>query len=632
MSASDTTRVEVRNDKQGRGERSLSPQAPPMSVVLSRREALVGVSALALVACAPDAALQASPDFDPPPGPDDAFAPGYVGQLVIGWGDALWPDLPELSPQQMSAEAAAQRFGVNNDFLAWYPLPARDGADESGLLVVNHEYPSPHMMFDGVRADAVPAALSDDQVAATLSSVGMSVVQLRRDGSAWSVVSGAPLTRRVTASTPIRISGPAAGDARMKTSADPDGRLVLGTHDNCNGGMTPWGTFLSGEEGSSDFFGGDIAGLPDEALLERYHYRDLTPQGEFGWARVDRRFDVRTEPNEPNRFEWVVELDPFDPGAPPVKRTALGRFAHEGAHCALCPDGRVAVYLGDDWEFEYCYRFVTSGRYNPDDRAANRDLLDDGVLSVARFNDDGAVDWLPLVHGQGPLTPENGFVDQADVLIRTRMAADALGATPMDSPEGYGPNPKTGRVYIVLTGNEDRKPGQEDAANPRADNRFGHILEMTPPDIGGGPDHGAARYDWRVLVLCGGRGAAPQDQGLHADTPPAGRFVAPDNIAFDRDGRMWLCSDGPGERGEDGLWVMALEGEEAMLPKLVYRPPIGAECCGPAFTPSGDTIFVSIQHPGEITEALAEAPTHWPAKDASSATRPAVIAITRTSL
>lgn len=631
MSASDHDGGHIRrarNDKGGISLRRLEATQEPLSTIIDRRRLLAGAGGLALFAGGIQAGrVQAStPAFDPLPGPDDAWVDGYERQVLIRWGDPLTGRADELSPTEMTTAQAAARFGYNNDYLAYFPLAETSGAAEAGLLVVNHEYPSPHMMFPGVAADQGHAPLSDAQVSATLSAVGVSVIEVRRHGEAWATAPESRYARRIDARTPIRLSGPAAGNARLKTAADPTGARVLGTHDNCNGGMTPWGTFLSGEEGSRDFFGGAIDGLADEALLRRYHYEDSLPEGRFGWPRVDRRFDLRHEPHEANRFEWVVEIDPFDPDAPPVKRTALGRFAHEGAHCSVAPDGRVVVYLGDDWEFEYIYRFVTRDRFDPDDRAANRDLLDHGVLSVARFDAEGHVDWLPLVFGQGPLTPRNGFLDQGDVAIQARRAADLLGATPMDSPEGYQASPKTGRVYVALTGNDERAEGQEDAANPRAANRYGHMLEMTPPDRGAGPDPTADQFDWRVLLLCG-----PFDGGSDSFDPavaPQDRFFAPDNLNFDPEGRMWVTSDGPGDREEDGLWVMPLDGPDAGRPRLIYRPPIGAECCGPAFTADGSTMFVSIQHPGETSPSLAQTRSHWP-DGAGAVPRPAVIALRR---
>jgi secreted PhoX family phosphatase len=632
MCASEAHRTRVlcvRDDKGRTSLRRLDVAQDTLSILIDRRRLLAGAAGLAAFAGGPGPALAnqaggGASAFDPSPGPADAWIGDYDRQVVIRWGDPLWSETEAPSPVEMTADQAARRFGYNNDYLAYFPLPDTSGADEAGLLVVNHEYPSLHMMFPGVTADQGHSGLSDDQIAATLSAVGVTVVEVRRQGEIWRPQIDSRYARRVTACTPIRLSGPAAGHPRLRTESDPSGRWVLGTHDNCNGGMTPWGTFLSGEEGSRDFFGGDIRGLADEGLLARYHYDESVELGAFGWPRVDPRFDLRQAPNEPNRFEWVVELDPFDPEAPPVKRTALGRFAHEGAHCSVAPDGRVVVYMGDDWEFEYLYRFVTRDPFDPQDRAINRDLLDHGVLSVARFDAKGGLDWMPLVFGQGPLTPANGFADQGDLLIQTRRAADLLGATPMDCPEGYQADPRTGRVYVALSGNDARTKNRRDAANPRANNAYGHMLELTPPDDGAGPNPTADRFEWRVLVLCG-----PHDGSNDTFDPavaPQDRFFAPDNFNFDPQGRMWMCSDGPGDRGEDGLWVMAMEGEDAGRPRLVYRPPIGAECCGPAFTPDGTTLFMSIQHPGEIAVSLDKAPTRWP-DGRAEVPKPSVIAL-----
>lgn len=558
------------------------------------------------------------------PLPHDVLADGYERQILIRWGDPLFADAPDFNFHAQSAETARRQFGYNNDFTAFIPLTP--GASDRGLLAVNHEYPIPQLMFPGLDAAGAAERVTREQVDIMMASCGLSIVEVRRRGDSWNVDRSSRFNRRITADTPIRISGPVAGHPKLRTEADPAGKWVLGTHDNCNGGITPWGTILSCEEGSADFFAGDIDTHPQRDHLRRNHYQSAK-RSVYGWERFHERFDLGRAPNEPNRFEWVVEIDPFTPNAPPVKRTALGRFAHEGAHCALAADGRVVVYLGDDWEFEYCYRFVTARPFDPENRAANRDLLDDGILSVARFDGDGTVHWLPLVWGEGPLTTANGLECQADVLLHTRRAADLLGATPMDSPEGYAPDPVSGHVFIALTGNEARANVQINAANPRANNAHGHMLEMMPPLRLGKPDHGADSFGWRVFLLCGN----PADPADGATFPPStsseGWFVEPDNIGFDPVGRLWVCSDGPGVRGHDGLWTMHVSGPEAGRPYLFYSAPAQAECCSPAFTLDGRNLFLSIQHPAERAENVDATKTRWPDFSEAGPPRPALIVI-----
>ena len=344
------------------------------------------------------------------------------------------------------------------------------------------------------------------------------------------------------------------------------------------------------------------------------------------------------------RFDWVVEIDPFDPAAKPVKRTALGRMTHEGAQVTLAPDGRVVVFMGDDDDFEYLYRFVTAGTYNPTDRAANKDLLDEGTLSVARFDSDGTMTWIPLVAGQGELTAEAGFATQADVVLNTRAAADLVGATPMDAPEGFIPHPGTGKLYVAMTENEDRLPeGESDdgesvnVANPRGPNPHGHLLELVPPGAPEAPDHAADVFTWDVFVLCGDPAKAEDEAQYHPDTTAAGWFTDPDNLAVDPKGRLWVTTDGPPPEGiADAVYVMDTEGPGRALPKLFYIPPVGSECCSPTFSPDGTTLFLSVQHPGELrlednedATFIGDSGTNWPDFVAGGPARPALVVLTR---
>ncbi|HEX8417703.1 MAG TPA: PhoX family phosphatase, partial [Methylobacterium sp.] len=336
-------------------------------------------------------------------------AAGHDAEVLIRWGDPVLPGAPPFDPRNQSAAAQAQQFGYNNDFVGYFPMPGAADPAAHGLLVVNHEYTSEELMFPGLgRQDVKSVALAGmtkDFVDIEMAAHGGTVIEVERIDGKWRVVPDSRYARRITAQTPMTLAGPAAGSDRLKTKADPTGRASLGMINNCAGGTTPWGTWLTCEENVNYYFSGKLA----EDAPEAKNYKRLgLPGNAYAWGRFHDRFDVTKEPNEANRFGWVVEIDPFDPQSVPKKRTAMGRFKHEGAAGIIAKGGQYVVYQGDDQRFDYVYKFVTEAKV-AGDKAADRDILDRGTLHVARFDADGRGTWLPLVHGQGKLTPENGF-------------------------------------------------------------------------------------------------------------------------------------------------------------------------------------------------------------------------------
>jgi len=555
--------------------------------------------------------------------------PGYRAQVLYRWGDPAGAAAgsPEFKPDAANtADEQALQAGMHHDAIEYFPLPRESRGAGRGLLALNHEYTDDGLLHpDGRKTWSV------EKVHKSQAAHGVSVIEIERDGAQWRVVRPSQYARRITANTPMRIAGPAAGSAYLRTNAEPTGATALGTLNNCAGGRTPWGTYLTCEEN----FNGYFAGGPNiTAAMGRYGIR----RGGWGyrWHEHDPRFDMTIEPNEPNRFGWVVEIDPYDPRATPVKRTALGRFKHEGAMLTLAADGRVVVYSGDDERFEYLYKFVSRDRYDPVDRAANRDLLDHGTLYVARFAGDGTGEWRALRHGDPGLTDADGFESQADVLVRTRMAADALGATKMDRPEWVAVHPRTKEVYCALTNNALRGGAGQvpaDAANPRPNNVFGHIVRWREA----GNDPAATRFAWDVFVLAGD--PASPDPGKRGTVKGDG-FGSPDGLRFDERGVLWIQTDVSASvlnKGDyAGLGNNQLLAADVTTGEVrrFLAGPVNCEVTGMAFAPDGRTLFLNIQHPGETPSERSDPAnprqwSNWPDFDPDGRPRSASVAITR---
>ncbi|PRY36939.1 PhoX family protein [Umezawaea tangerina] len=580
-------------------------------------------------------------DFEPvAPNREDAVVvpEGYVQEVLISWGDPVLPGAPEWDFDNQTAAAQAMRFGYNNDYCALVPIP---GCDDRWLMVNNHEYSSEELMFP----DWGRAPLTREQAEIGWAAHGMSVVLVELDratGRLRAKVDGEH-NRRITLTTPFEVRGPAAGSPYLRTSADPTGRLVLGTQSNCSGGLTPWGTVLSGEENVNGAFANADAVTNPVARARLARYGFPKGAGVRQWELFDRRFDLAQEPNEANRFGYIVEVDPFEPDRPPVKHTALGRFKHEGANVIVAPDGRVAAYMGDDERFEYLYKFVTDGRVKPGlgrhSREHNKRLLDSGTLYVARFTGDspaeevdgsgrlpsdgqfdGTGEWVPLAHNDTSFVP--GFSAE-EVYVFTRAAADAVGATRMDRPEDVEPDPRTRRVYAALTNNTDRgKPGKEGPTEvaPRVGNKNGQVLEIEEDRS----DNTATAFSWRLLLVCGDPAAADTYYGGYdkADVSP---ISCPDNVTFDAHGNLWITTDGNALGSNDGLFATPLAGPERGHVRQFLTVPVGAEACGPVVAER--FVLVSVQHPGEVDGATVENPaSHWPG-GGTSQPRPSVVAV-----
>lgn len=575
--------------------------------------------------------------------PHHHIAQGYDAGILLRWGDPITADAPAFDIENQTAAAQLLQFGYNNDYVGFTPLTA-DG--RRGLLCVNHEYTNEEMMFPGLgrqdRADF--SGMSRALVEIEMAAHGGSVVEIaQRDDGKWQVQRGSPLNRRITPlTTEMTLDGPAAGHSRLQTAQDPTGRQVIGTLNNCAGGMTPWGTWLMAEENFHGYFWSDEIGFdgkpdlsnqPEADQMRRYG----VPGRWYAWGKFFDRFNIDKTPNEVNRFGWVVEVDPRDPFSVPVKHTALGRFSHEGAETCIAASGHLVVYMGDDARFEYLYKYVSREALS-EDPLGSKNLLSDGTLYVARFEEDGQLNWLPLAHGQEPLTTENGFASQADVLIDARLAADALGATPMDRPEDAQPR-GDGTAYVMLTNNSRRKAKEVNAANPRAKSGFGHIIEINEH----GNDHAALTGTWQILVQCGDPDIAEVGAKWNPETTENGWFGSPDNCTFDTEGRLWVATDQGGKWGKtgksDGLYALETEGALRGASRLFFRAPVGAELCGPCFTPDGETLFLAVQHPGtDGTKALkgfarestfADPATRWPDFDPEMPPRPSIVVVTR---
>ncbi|SDM09815.1 hypothetical protein SAMN04488535_1907 [Corynebacterium mycetoides] len=568
---------------------------------------------------------------------------GYATGVLIAWGDPVYEDAPEFDPNNQTAKDAERQFGFNNDFAGLMEHPT----DKNRLVYVcSHEYTTEPHMFPGYDAENP----TDEQINIGLANHGHTILEVSKVGDSGELKREfGPLNRRITANTEFELRGPAAGSDLVKTGADATGTKVMGTLNNCAGGMTPWGTFLSGEENFDQYFANAAAVQGERAAEDVKRFGVEDEASERKWERLHDRFDLAKEPNEFNRFGYIVEINPLDPESTPVKHSSMGRFKHEAGNVHVAKDGTVVCYSGDDSRFEYIYKFVSSKKVKEGDLAHNMTILDEGTLYVASLEGnspeseitgdgdlpsdgqfDGTGTWHKLltVTADGAESHVDGFTPE-EVAVYTRFAADKVGATKMDRPEDFQVNPVNEKLYLALTNNSYRGASGENASKSKEDvkeyapireNKNGLVMEIDD-------DFAGESFTWNLLLVCGDPEAASTYFGGF-DKSKVSPISCPDNLAFDSYGNLWISTDGNALKSNDGLYAVGLEGENRGQVKCFLTVPKAAETCGPIVT--DERVMVNVQHPGETDDATFENPgSHWP-EGGDSVPRPAVAMAWRT--
>jgi len=625
---------------------------------------------------------------------------GYSVEVLYRLGDPINNSTSEYK-NDGTDESFNYRAGDHHDGMFYFGMNDQGTAKDlnnskRGLLCMNHE----NMTEIFLHTEEQLASYDKDnrvakQIDKEVSAHGVSVIEIKKDGSSFNLNKASSFNRRITAQTPMDINGPLKNHDLVKTKYSPNGEKTRGTLNNCASGLTPWGTYLTCEENWAGYFKkADSSTLDAKSAATQNRYMGSSQSdGRYAWANsstsddiYDRWSIIQTGVNSSqdyrnvaNTFGWVVEIDPFNPTSTPRKRTALGRMGHEGAMPSVIKNGEPLVYyMGDDSKGEYVYKYVSTENWDEADINGGLDAgnkyLDDGKLYVAKFNDDGSGEWLELSMSNPNITSyaDYDFDDLADILVNTRHAADAAGATPMDRPEWSGVHPVTGDVYVTLTNNSNRgKNNDLDAPNPRyysddkdgkesTGNVNGHIMRMQELEN----NANATSFHWDIYLF-GAQADASGNVNISKLTDD-NDFSSPDGLYFSQvsKGLMWLQTDDgyytdvtncmmlaavPGTYNDGQTTtvtntqvpinsnvdktITTYVGEEATSEKLkrFLVGPKECEITGIAETPDGKTIFVNIQHPGERTSNLGDTSSygsHWPDKG-NSRPRSATVVITK---
>lgn len=541
-------------------------------------------------------------DFENAPnlgGPLPTVSDDYEYQVLIPWGTPLFSGVPDIDGGRPASAADAERqVGIGHDGMWLFPV--NGNSSNHGVLCINHEFGD-----NGTVLGGDPSALPDPAEAVKISQAahGVSVVQIRKRGGTWEHVVDSRYNRRITANSPVAFDGPVAGSALLGGAT-----TGMGTVNNCGNGYTPWGTYLTCEENFNGYFGFPAGYTPTEEQA-RYGFSS----GGFGyeWWMYDSRFDLQATPGEENKFGWITEIDPLNPSKPPMKHTALGRFKHEGFAFATGKNGEAVGYMGDDERFDYIYKFVSAGAWRTM-LGEGRSPFSEGKLYAARFDDDGTGEWLELSRDADPALAAR-FATDAELLTYARIAADIVGATPMDRPEWTTVAPN-GEVYCTLTNNSARTVA--DAANPEAPNNNGHIIRWRDAD-----DHIGSTFEWDIFVLA---------------TDTLGEdyfFTDPDGLWADGDGRVFIQTDGGQPNGANNQMLVAdTAGGLGSSPgeiRRLFAGVSGDEITGIAITPDRKTLFCNTQHPGNGDPTATNFPVMNAVPDGVTIPRDCTIVLTR---
>lgn len=532
-------------------------------------------------------------NFEPVPpaaasGPEVNISSDYEYSVLIPWADPLEPGGPSYDGDpatRPSAADQAEMIGIGHDGMWFFPYTkGRYESSRAGMLCINFEFGDNTTVF----GREYPESLED--VRTSQHAHGVGVVAIAEWKGEWRQISSRN-SRRIHVNTPVSFSGPVAGSTLLDTL---NGNVPLGTVNNCANGFTPWGTYLTCEENFNGYFGSSDPdwkmGLDPLQAEAQDRYGFSVGGFGYGWHEFDKRFDLADPEyrNEENRFGWVVEIDPWDATQTPVKRTAMGRCKHEGVAIVEGRGRRIVAYMGDDERFDYIYKFVSADDWEAM-RREGRSPLDEGTLYVAKFNDDNTGEWLELSTDNPVLAEdirfrdENGVPDQARILTFARLAADKVGATPMDRPE-WTTIGADGYAYCTLTNNTRRTEEQTDAANPIANNEFGHIIRWKDDDF-----YLGTTFQWDIFLIA--RSTAGTDDA----------FGAPDGLWGDPDGRLFIETDGSqpegpnGESLNDQMLVADINSGEL---RRLLSGVTDCEVTGLTYTPDRRTLFANLQHPG----------------------------------